>query len=269
MAVEAVAEHAAGAAEHSIPELPNVISMLGERFHDNPVVAFIHHFENLTFGLIVALVLIAVAWRYGRKPAAMPHGGQNVLELFIDGMDQFVKGIAGHSGREHVPFIATLFLYIWFMNLSALIPGMKSPTSSLNTTIGLAVVVFFYVQSVGIRKLGVAKYFGHLAGSPRGIVGWALVPLMLPLHVLGEFIKPVSLSLRLGFNVFAEDVLLAVLVGLGITAGLGVHLPVGIPIQAFVIPLVLIFSTVQALVFSLLSTVYIALMSPHEEHGRH
>jgi F-type H+-transporting ATPase subunit a len=155
------------------------------------------------------------------------------------------------------------------MNLSVLIPGMKSSTSSLNTTVGLALVVFGYVQWIGIRANGLLSYLDHLAGSPRGVVGWVLVPLMLPIHVLGEVIKPMSLSLRLGFNVFAEDVLLAVLVGLGITAGVALHLPVGLPLQAFVVPLVLIFSTVQALVFSLLSTVYIALMSPHEAHVAH
>ncbi len=269
MAVEAVAGHAAEAAESSIPELSNLLSVLGGRLHRNPVVAFLHHYENPVFAIFVALIIIAIAWRYGRRPAALPRGGQNVLELFVESMDNFVQSISGSSGREHVPFIGTLFLYIWFMNLAVLIPGLKSPTSSLNTTIGLAIVVFFYVQSVGVRKLGWAKYFDHLAGSPRGVVGWVLVPLMLPLHVLGEFIKPVSLSLRLGFNVFAEDVLLAVLVGLGISLGLAMRLPVGLPLQVFVIPLVLIFSTVQALVFSLLSTVYIALMSPHEAHGHH
>ena len=84
------------------------------------------------------------------------------------------------------------------------------------------------------------------------------------LELVGEFVKPISLSLRLGFNVFAEDVLLAVLVGLGIGAGAALHFP--IPVQLFVVPLVLIFSTVQALVFSLLTSVYIALMLPHEAH---
>ena len=86
---------------------------------------------------------------------------------------------------------------------------------------------------------------------------------------MGELIKPASLSLRLGFNVFAEDVLLAVLVGLGLTAGAALHLSIGLPIQFFVVPLVLIFGTVQALVFSLLSTVYIALMSPHGAEHHH
>jgi F-type H+-transporting ATPase subunit a len=218
------------------------------------------------FSALVALGLCTIAWRYGRKPSMIPRGGQNLLELLVEAIDTFVQSIIGRAGRRHTPLIGTLFLYIWLMNLSVLIPGFKSSTSSLNTTAGLALVVFGYVQWIGITAQGPLKYFDHLAGSPRDAIGWALVPLMLPIHVLGELIRPLSLTLRLGFNVFAEDVLLAVLVGLGVAAGAALHLPIGLPLQAFVVPLVLIFSTVQALVFSLLSSVYIALMSPHHDH---
>ena len=253
----------------AIPELPNLITVLSQRLHEQPVVAWLHHWENLVFAAAAGAALCALAFRYARKPSTIPRGGQNVLELLVEGIDAFVCSIIGPNGRRHTPFIGTLFLYIWLMNLSVLIPGLKSSTSSLNTTVGLALVVFGYVQWIGLRENGPVKYLDHLAGSPRGVVGWGLVPLMLPIHVLGELIKPLSLSLRLGFNVFAEDVLLAVLVGLGIAAGVALHLPVGIPLQAFVVPLVVIFSTVQALVFSLLSTVYIALMSPHEAHAHH
>jgi len=265
------AEHAVEhvAAHGGIPELPNVITLLSSRWHDRPVVAWLHHWENLVFALVVAAVLSLLAWRYARKPALIPSGWQNFLELLVEGIDRFVQSVIGRAGRQHTPFIGTLFLYIWLMNLSVLIPGLKSSTSSLNTTVGLAVLVFGYVQWVGLRANGPLKYLDHLAGSPRDAIGIALVPLMLPIHVLGELIKPLSLSLRLGFNVFAEDVLLAVLVGLGIGAGLALHLPVGLPIQFFVVPLVLIFSTVQALVFSLLSSVYISLMLPYEAHGAH
>ncbi len=252
---------------HAIPELPNVITMLSARWHDHPVVAWLHHWENLLFALVVAVVISLIAWRFGRRPSTIPSGGQNLLELLVEGVDEFVRSVLGSSGRRHVPFIGSLFLYIWLMNLSGLIPGMKSATSNLNTTAGLALVVFGYVQWIGIRANGPLKYLDHLAGSPRDLTGWCMVPLMLPIHVLGELVKPLSLSLRLGFNVLAEDVLLAVLVGLGLAAGAAIHLP--IPLQLFVVPLVLIFSTVQALVFSLLTTVYIALMSPHEAHHEH
>ena len=257
-------EHAAEAG--GIPELPNLITLLSHGGHALPVASWLHHWENLVFSVVVAAILAVMCWRYARKPAVIPQGWQNLLELLVEGIDRFVQGILGPQGRRYTPFIGTLFLYIWLVNLSGLIPGMKSSTSNLNTTIGLAVVVFAYVQWIGIRSQGLLGYLDHLAGSPRDLVGWLLVPLMLPIHVLGECIKPLSLSLRLGFNVFAEDVLLAVLVGLGITAGAALRLPIGLPLQLFVVPLVLIFSTVQALVFSLLSTVYIALMLPHGEH---
>ena len=284
MAVEH-AVHAAADSHGGIPEIPNIITLLNSRWHESPVVSVLHHWENVVFAALVGAALVAVAWRYGRHPAAIPQGGQNILEILVEGINNFVCSIAGPGGRRHTPFIGTLFIYIWAMNLSSLLPGMKPPTSSLNTTMGLALVVFGYVQWTRIRDLGLPAYLDHLAGSPRFDdvkaaplpLKLLLVPiklfvaaLLVVLELLGEIIKPISLSLRLGFNVFAEDVLLAVLVGLGLGAGDALHLPTGLPIQLCVVPLVLIFSTVQALVFSLLSTVYISLMAPHhgtEHHG--
>ncbi len=270
MAVDAT-QHAAAAASHaaeSIPELPNAITFLSARWHDSPWIAWLHYWENLVFALVVGLLLGIVAWRHSRRPATIPHGWQNILELFVESVDQFVQSILGKDGRHFTPFIGTLFLYIWLMNLAGMVPGMKSATGNLNTTAALALVVFGYVQWTGMRRLGLIGYVDHLAGQPRDLFGWFLVPLMLPIHLLGEFIKPISLSMRLCFNIFAEDILLAVVVGLGIGLSMGIHLPpwLPLPLQLLIIPLMLIFSTVQALVFSLLSTVYIGLMLPHEEH---
>ena len=266
----------------TIPELPNVITMLNNWHHEHPLIAWLHHWENLVFALLVGLGMCLIAWRHARRPAIIPQGGQNLLELLVEGIDAFVQRVIGPTGREHTPFIGTLFLYIWCMNLSGLIPGFKSSTSNLNTTVGLALAVFCYVQWFRIRSLGIGAYLHHMAGSPTfDDLKAASLPLkcmLLPiklfvmivlfvLELVGEVVKPISLSLRLGFNVFAEDVLLAVLVGLGLSAGAAVHIP--LPIQLFIVPLVLIFSTVQALVFSLLSSVYIGLMLPHEAHGEH
>ena len=268
-------------AHGGIPELPNVITVLNQRWHDHPVVAWLHHWENLVFSLVVALVLSLIAWRYARRPHTIPGVGQNLLELLVEGIDNFVHGIIGPTWRAHTPFIGTLFLYIWSMNLSGLIPGMKSSTASLNTTLGLALAVFVYVQWFRVRTLGLPAYLHHMAGSPnfddiKMAPGWLkpilyliklfVMAILFFLELVGEFIKPVSLSLRLGLNVFAEDALLAVLVGLGTAAGIALHSPIGLPLQLFVVPLVLIFSTVQAFVFCLLSSVYIALMVPHEAH---
>jgi len=161
----------------------------------------------------------------------------------------------------------TLFVYILLMNLMGLLPLMKSSTSSWNTTVALALCVFCYVQYTGIRKLGAVGYLDHMCGQPRDIVAIIMVPLMLPLHIMEELAKPLSLSLRLFGNVTGEDVLIAIFVGLGV-ASLGfLHLPIGLPLHVPFIFLALLTSTIQALVFTLLSTVYFSMMLPHEAHG--
>lgn len=281
--VEHVAEGAASA--HSgLPELPNALTLLHARFHESPLVAWLSRWENLVFSAVIGLVLCAVAWRFGRRPALVPRGGQNLLELVVEQIDAFVQRILGPAGRRHTPFIGTLFLYIWLMNLSGLVPGLKSSTSSINTTIALALVVFVYVQAWRIRTLGVLAYLHHMAGSLSfedvaaapywlkpilALIKGFVMAILFVLELIGEFVKPASLCARLLLNILSEDVLLAVLVGLGISAGMALHSPIPIPIQAAVFPLIIIFSTVQALVFTLLSSVYISLMAPHGSHGAH
>jgi F-type H+-transporting ATPase subunit a len=135
--------------------------------------------------------------------------------------------------------------------------------------VALAICVFCYVQYTGIRRLGIVGYLDHLAGQPRDVVSIVMVPLMVPLHIMEELAKPLSLSLRLFGNVTGEDVLIAIFVGLGV-ASLGfLHLPIGLPLQVPFIFLAILTSTIQALVFTLLSTVYFSMMLPHDEehHG--
>jgi F-type H+-transporting ATPase subunit a len=153
------------------------------------------------------------------------------------------------------------------MNLFGLIPFMDSPTSSLNVTVGLALCTFLYVQWTGIRELGVLGYVDHMAGSPRSAISWCMVPIMLPVHLIGELAKPVSLSCRLFGNVFGEDMLLVAFTSLGVATLSFMHSPVGIPWQFPFLVLALLTSTIQALVFTVLSTIYLLLMLPHEEHG--
>jgi F-type H+-transporting ATPase subunit a len=144
---------------------------------------------------------------------------------------------------------------------------MESPTSNLNTTFALAITVFVYCQWVGLRSFGPLGYVHHLMGSPRDLTGWLLVPLMLPIHILGELAKPISLSCRLFGNIFGEDMLLVAFVSLGITTVSFLHLPLGLPLHLPFMFLALLTSTLQALVFTVLSTIYLLLMLPHDDHG--
>lgn len=287
------AEHAGAAAEHAgaehagaahggghgghPPELPNLITILHDRYvvqaeaeHREPAAwaVFLHRWENQAFMLLFIILLVGVAAVATRQLVQHPGPLQNGVEFVVEKLDDFVQGILGHHGRALVPFLGTLFVFILTMNYAGLVPFLKSPTASINTTLSMAICVFLYVQWTGIRSFGPLGYLDHLAGSPRDLVGFILIPLMMPLHIVGELVKPMSLSLRLFGNVTGEDVLLAVFVGLGVgLAGAFVHgAPFGVPLQAIVYPLLLIFGFIQALVFTLLSTIYFYMMLPHEEH---
>ena len=152
------------------------------------------------------------------------------------------------------------------MNLIGLVPFFKSSTASINTTAALALTVFLYVQYTGIRRLGAWGYIHHLMGSPNDVVTWVMVPINLPIHLVGELAKPFSLALRLFGNITGEDILIAAFVTLGIMLMSLFGSPIGFPFQIPFIFLALLLSTIQALVFTMLSTIYFSMVMPHEEH---
>ena len=183
--------------------------------------------------------------------------------MIVEGIVAFVTGILGERGKKHVPFLGTIFIYILLMNWSGLIPLMKSSTASWSTTIALALAVTAYVQWTGIREQGIGHYLKHMAGNPVNLFGMILIPLMLVINLTIEFMAvPLSLSLRLFANVSSEDKLLFKFAELNV-------LFKGLPflLQLFANVLAIVLSVVQAFVFMLLSTVYISLILPHEEHG--
>jgi len=264
-----VAEGAGHATEHGeagAPELPNIISLIWGHASTPG------HWMNVIFAMVMAIILSLVALRVAKHRAMVPGKFQNVVEMLVEGLDDFFRGILGKDARKFTPFLGTLFIYIFCMNMFGLIPGMMSPTGgqyAINLTLGLALCVFFYVQYTGIRSLGLMKYIDHLMGEPRDVIGWVLVPLNLPIHIIGELAKPMSLSLRLFGNITGEDVLIAVFVGLGVSALGFIHSPVGLPLHIPFIFLAILTSLIQALVFTLLSCIYFLMMLPHheEEHA--
>jgi F-type H+-transporting ATPase subunit a len=272
-AVGYVSEHTAGAAEHGAeaaaahgPEFPNIIEILHYEIHSD-FTQFLFDFRIVIFSLIVGAILSILVIAAYRRRSLVPGPLQNFVEWVVGGLSNMVISVLGEKGRKYVPFLGTLFIYIFCMNIFGLIPGMFSSTSKLNTTLGLAICVFLYVQFTGIRNFGILGYVYHLAGSPKSVVEWCLVPLNLPLHIIGELAKPVSLSLRLFGNISGEDMLLAIFAGLGVTIMSFMHLPVGIPLHLPFIFLALLTSFVQALVFTLLATIYFSLMSDHEDEN--
>ena len=252
--------------EQGAPEFPNVLEILHQTSHgDSFLINLLFQFRIVAFSAAVWLILGLLAYLAFRKRALIPTPIQNFMEWVVESLANMITGVLGERGKKFIPFIGTLFVYIFAMNLFGLIPGMFSPTSKLNTTLALAICVFLYVQFTGLRSFGILGYLHHLAGSPKSTVEWCLVPLNLPLHIIGELARPVSLSLRLFGNITGEDMLLAIFATLGVSILSFMHLPVGVPLQLPFIFLAILTSFVQALVFTLLTTIYFSLMSTHDE----
>ena len=259
LAVASESADSEAAAEHGgTPHLPNLVDLITGGH------GWAAEWVNVIFAFLVAVFFIAVAMRVYAKRQMIPGPFQNAVEMLVEGMYNFLHSILGHEAKRYTPYLGTLFFYILTMNFLGLVPLGHSPSTSINITASLAICTFLYAQYTGLRRLGVVGYFDHMAGQPRDVISWCLVPLIFPMHIIGELAKPFSLALRLFGNITGEDVLVAAFVGLGVTALAFVGSPVGLPFNIPFILLGLLLSTIQALVFTLLSSVYILMMLPHE-----
>lgn len=206
----------------------------------------------------VLLLLIRLGTRHLQ---AVPSRLQNILEWTYETFRRFTGSMIGEQHTAaFAPLLATFFLYIFFLNLGGLVPGFISATAALNTTIALALCCFLAVQYYGFRHSGV-RYLMHFVGDP-----WWLFPINIPIHLLGELARPLSLSVRLFGNIFGEDTVIAKLIAMGVIAlgARGWFLPV--PVQFPMLLFGIFGSFVQALVFTMLASSYIAGVVEHG-HG--
>ena len=218
---------------------------------------------HVPVAIFVALILCVLGYVGTRKRQRIPSGLQNALEMAVEGLERLLGSQLGPGTARFVPFLTTLFLFILYMNLVGLIPGFIAPTANLNTTLALGLIVFVTVQGYGIIANGPWGYVKHFVGDVRGLpllMVPMLAAILFPLHIIGELVKPLTLSIRLYGNIFGDDSVLAQFNEMAPRI-LGIPIPIGLPIMG----LALLVSVVQALVFTLLSGVYLSLFEPHEE----
>lgn len=267
-----------GESQHAA-ELPTLFHVLHEQFEGSALLAWLFRWQNLWYTALAIAALLILAAAGTRRRSLIPSGVQNGLEWVVGGFDAFVCSILGPRGSRHTPFIGTLFLYILAMNLLGLIPLMKSPVAtSVQSAVGLpvplttfplALCAVGYVNLESLRAAGLRGHLYHMLGSPSHLILWLVSPLILVIHGLGELSKIFSLSMRLFGNIFGEDVLIAVIVQQATALSRALHWPPLVPLQLPFLFLGLLTSFVQAFVFALLTTIYLALMLPHEEPGEH
>ncbi len=203
---------------------------------------FAQAYPHVIYSWLVILLLIIFAVLATRKIEMVPTKGQNFFEIIISGMEEFMVDITGEEGRWFFPIIATIFIYIATCNLMGLVPGLYPPTASINTTVSCAIPVFLFTHFIGIKYHGI-KYIKHFLGPV-----WWLIPIILPIELIGHMARILSLSFRLFGNITGHELVLAILFML---AG-AFFAP--LPIMAMGI----FVSLVQAFVFFLLSIMYFA-----------
>lgn len=242
----------------SQPELPNLVSILENKLKATPLASFLAAWEDIIFSTAIICILSLFAFFVSRKRKLIPGRMQSCVEIFVEYFGEFVCGVLGPKGMKYVPFIGTIFIYVLFMNLLGLVPLMKSATTNWSVTLALAVCVFIYVQYAGFKKLGFIGYIDVMMERPRGMLLYSVIfpVIMFFINLVSKLLQPVTLSLRLRSNVWGDDMLLAVLAGFGIK---------GVPLLLFSTVLTIISSVVQAVVFSLLTTIYFALVLVDEE----
>ncbi|MEK7316814.1 MAG: F0F1 ATP synthase subunit A, partial [Candidatus Eisenbacteria bacterium] len=260
-----------GKAEGGATHLPNWITIANDYAPSNPVVHWMHENEYLVFAWLAGAIFLVFIKVVMKRSAAVPGHLQNAVEWIVESMEDVCGGMLGKHLPKYFPFIMAIFFYILFMNLIGIVPGFKSSTSTVDVTLALALVTFLSVQVSGLINLGPLGYLDHLAGSPRDVIGFCMLPVMIPVHVLGELVKPVSLSCRLFGNIFGEDTLIVVFVGVAAFCLKASLLALAVPPMAGITALFMLLQTltaiVQALIFSLLTTVYLYMMIPHESHA--
>lgn len=236
-----------------------------------------NHFYFAIGSLFLVGMFLLMTAPFRRNPVeAMrrPSRLQVLLEMIVDGFDNFVRGILGdENGRKYMPFIGTMFCLILVFNFMGMIPLMRAPTAALIIPLSLALTTFAFTQYTAWVKLGPKTYLHHLCGSPQSAVQWALAPLLIVLEMISDFVaKPLSLALRLFGNVLGKDILLGSFMLMGIAVvgafapGLGQY--VGVPLTVPFYFLGMLLGVIQALVFATLSCIYIMLVLPHDhDHG--
>lgn len=195
----------------------------------------------ITMGIVIVISILAT-----RRIQLVPTGWQNILELVIESLVDQLEATVGPKGRKLAPFIITLFLFLLVGNWLGLVPGFTSPTNDINTTLGFALMVVALVHFLGAANKGLFTYLKHFA-EPN--------ILFLPINIVEEISKPVTLSFRLFGNILAGEILIVVL---------GMLVPYIIPTAWLAFSVFV--GLVQAFIFTILAMSYLSNSFKEESH---
>jgi F-type H+-transporting ATPase subunit a len=246
-------------------EFPAPHTVIGPTAPKDQLVTFTPSISStiLTMWIVIVVVLVAVILMTRRRDL-VPGRAQNAFEFLYEFMGDFGVSIAGAAAKPYVPLFIAFFILILFSNWSGLVPPvgrieqLRAPTSDVNITIGLALVSFLYFEFQGFRRLGVRGYLGKffpLYEFRNGIAAGGIALFVGLVELMLEFVKPVTLSMRLFGNIYGGEVALGVITALTIA-----FIPVAL------LGLEVMLNAIQALIFSVLTLIFITLAIESHEH---
>lgn len=196
--------------------------------------------DTLLVGWLSVIIIIAAAKYLTSDLSIRPNGKQNVAEWIVEMIYKQIEPMLPGEGWRFLPFIATIFIYIGVGNLIGVVPGLANPTGDLNTTLGIALVVFLVVQYEGMREYGV---WGYIKGYAEPVI------FLLPINIIGELAKPISHSFRLFGNIVGGGIIITL-----IYQAAPALIPV--PLHAWFGVFV---GAIQALIFGMVAIAYISV----------
>lgn len=239
------------------PAVAAALRPLGIQF--KPGQEVIPDFLVMSVLILVGVSILCLMIR-SRLSVENPGRLQLALEEAVSFLNGMLDDYVGPKGRSYLPLVGTMFIFILIGNLMGLVPGLKSPTSNINVTLGCALTVFVYYQFHGFKEQGFLGYVKHFL-APPGAPIW-IAPIYFPVEIISHLSRVLSLSVRLFGNIFGEDLVILILAS----------------IVPFVVPLPMMFlglitSALQAYIFAMLTTIYLAgaVVVDHgpEGHGSH
>jgi F-type H+-transporting ATPase subunit a len=195
---------------------------------------------TIVFSWLVMALLVGGSWLVTRNLSVEVEISrwQSLLEVLVLTIRDQIREVAQRNPDRYVPFIGTLFLFISLSNLLVMVPGYHAPTSSLSTTLALAICVFFAVPIFGIAQRGVMGYFRHYF-EPS--------PILFPFHITSELSRTFALAIRLFGNVVSGTIIVGILLSI-------IPLLLPVVLEAFE----LLIGQIQAYIFAILALVYIS-----------
>ena len=214
------------------------------------LLGYAFNMDTLYMTWLVMAIVIVIALLAVRRLETVPRGWQNAFEMAIEAIGGQVDATIGPNSKKVAPLLITLFIFLLVSNWLGLVPGFTSPTNDLNTTLGLALMIIGFVHVLGLAHKGFKAHFGHFF-QPH--------PLFLPINIVEELARPITLSFRLFGNIMAGEILIILIAALPLyylepvwgTVWLAFSTVVGI---------------IQAFIFTMLSTSYLSNSLKDEHH---